>query len=642
MSSSAPNIKTADHAAARSLSYRPEVDGMRAIAVLAVLLYHVMPNVVSGGFVGVDIFFVISGFLITKIISKEAAHGDFNFLRFYARRAARLLPALYVVLLACVLLGWFYLMPSDLFLTTRAALGTVLFASNAVLWRDMKAGYFAPDASENPLLHTWSLGVEEQFYFVFPLLLVVVLRWKRTYLWAMLLAGMGVSLALAQLLLAEKSVAVFFLSPFRAWEFLVGAMLALSKSPRSRILSSSMTATIGLLMMVGSAVLFDAATPFPGLSAAIPVLGTTLLLGATGQQEHIINRILAFRPLVYIGVISYSLYLWHWPVLVYFKLFCGPELSAWESLVVILLSVGMASSSYHWIEKPFRTRAASIYPASVVRIGLVTGLFLVMAVSPAVMSHGAPGRFPPEVAKLDAIKELPLRFIECNAKPCLIGAGASPEYLFWGDSHMHSWVPAVDSILSNSARGGVLVFQGACPPVTSDALKPGNHCVSEWDRVNDQLKRYPSIHTVVLSARWLSYMEKPNRRFREQDMQPKQIAAIYASTARKIKDMGLRVVVIGPVPEYTRSIPMQLMQKISFGWDLDELNIKEQLEMEFVFAHQFTLPEFSGIEYVDPALTICPDECRVSDGSKVFYRDSNHLSAAGAEEFATDTFKFIK
>ena len=214
-----------------SSNYQPDIDGLRAVAVLAVVLHHLSAPLVPGGYVGVDVFFVISGYLITTIITREKAEGQFTFARFYERRAGRIFPALFAVLGVTLVAGWFVLLPSDYAATLRATLGTLFFSSNMVFWRDLAEGYFAPDAKLNPLLHTWSLGVEEQFYVFFPLLLLGCYRCCQKYIFWILLGCGLVSLLGSVLVVKGNSVAVFFLSPFRAWELFAGVLLALGVMP---------------------------------------------------------------------------------------------------------------------------------------------------------------------------------------------------------------------------------------------------------------------------------------------------------------------------------------------------------------------------------------------------------------------------
>ncbi|MCA9130257.1 MAG: acyltransferase [Planctomycetales bacterium] len=639
----APDYQSSDAAqasASHSLPYRPEVDGMRAIAVLAVVLHHVAPTLVTGGYVGVDVFFVISGFLIARIISREILGGKFCFAQFYARRAARLLPALYCVLIATVGLGWFFLLPSEFLSTAKTAVGTILFVSNGVLWRELQRGYFAGDAGENPLLHTWSLGVEEQFYFIFPLLLFVLIRWGRVQTRSVFVMGAVMSLAMAEILLPKKGVAVFFLSPFRAWELLAGALLALAGPYSLGDRTRSAIAFLGLMLIAMSVFLFDPHTRFPGLNALVPVSGAAMMLAATGTNEGALTRALSYPPVVYMGVISYSLYLWHWPIVVFGKLFLGPEVSGVEGLAMISLSIAVASASYHWIERPLRVRANKIAPRIVVSVGLGFGVLFALAIAPGIMTDGAPGRFLPEVSRLDAMGDLPIPFLDCEGTFCHIGEGDRTEFLFWGDSHMLAWSSGIDSMLKSSGRGGILVYQSACPPITPAALKVGSSCAAGSELVNTQLRMRPEITTVVLAARWTYYLAYPNAHFRERSLNPFQVAEKVLSTAQELRNRGVRVIVVGPVPEYSRSVPIQLAQKLAFGWSLDSIDRSDQTQGD-VLEKLFEQQAGNGIQYVDPAKTICTSQCLISDGARVFYRDSNHLSVEGALQFSSGTFSFL-
>lgn len=307
--------------------YRPDIDGLRAIAVLAVVLHHLSAPLLPGGYVGVDVFFVISGYLITSIISREMAEGRFSFASFYERRARRIFPALFAVLAATLVASYALLLPSDMMSTLRAALGTVFFGSNIVFWREMKEGYFAAtDLALNPLLHTWSLSVEEQFYVFFPVLLLLCYRFTRQQVVPVLLFSAMVSLVGAALLVSSKSVAVFFLSPFRAWELLAGSLLALHTVPplRSRMLRE-LIAAAGLLAIVVACFVYDGGTTFPGLAALAPVLGTAALIHAGASGPSLAARLLQLPPMVWVGLISYSLYLWHWPLIVLTRYATGFE-----------------------------------------------------------------------------------------------------------------------------------------------------------------------------------------------------------------------------------------------------------------------------------------------------------------------------
>ena len=290
--------------------YRSDIDGLRAIAVLSVVLYHFGIGGLQGGFVGVDVFFVISGYLITGIIQSELARGEFTLARFYERRARRIFPALFVMLLVTMLAGLFVLLPSDLARLGQAATATVLFVSNALYFR--QSGYFDDASDFNALLHTWSLGVEEQFYVGLPLLLMLVHRYRPQWLLRVIAACALLPFAACVLVQPILAKAVFFLSPFRAWELLLGSLVALGAAPQVR--NGTLRAVLSvaaLAALLGAIAFMRSGVDFPGWKAAIPVLATAVLLHLGAGGRTWVGGVLSWRPLVFVGLISYSLYLWH-------------------------------------------------------------------------------------------------------------------------------------------------------------------------------------------------------------------------------------------------------------------------------------------------------------------------------------------
>lgn len=344
------------------MRYRPEIDGLRAIAVAAVILFHAGFALFSGGFVGVDVFFVISGFLITSIIVEDLKTGRFSLLRFYERRARRILPALFTVMAACVPFAYMLLSPDDLKDFAQSLAAICLFASNVLFWSE--SGYFDTQAELKPLLHTWSLAVEEQFYVVFPLLLLAAWRLGR----GVLLALIG-AIAVASLFTSVDEVrnfpsAAFYLLPSRSWQLLVGALAsffadrwqAADVRPPAVRLAGEAVGWGGMAMIVLALFLFDERTPFPGLNAALPTLGTTLvLLGASDRTS--VGRMLAWRPLVGLGLISYSAYLWHQPLFAFTKHALLAELPTDLAIVLCAVTIVLACLSWRYIEQPFRDRS---------------------------------------------------------------------------------------------------------------------------------------------------------------------------------------------------------------------------------------------------------------------------------------------
>ena len=340
------------------MQYRPEIDGLRAVAVVPVILFHAGFGVFSGGYVGVDVFFVISGYLITTIIVTELAEGRFSIRRFYERRARRILPALFLVMLCCVPFAWMWMLPSQFKEFSQALVAVSFFVSNVLFWR--QSGYFAPAAEENPLLHTWSLAVEEQFYIVFPLLMLAAWRFGRGRVFV-LIAG----LSLLSLLLAEwgwrnTPDANFYLIPTRAWELGVGALCALVLH-RRRPGTNSALAGLGLGLIAMSVLVYDASTPFPSLYALAPVGGTALVI-LYGGAGTLPARLLSGRLMVGIGLISYSAYLWHQPLFAFARLRSPGYPPDTVMALLALATLGLAWLSWRYVEQPFRRRPRPLLP----------------------------------------------------------------------------------------------------------------------------------------------------------------------------------------------------------------------------------------------------------------------------------------
>ena len=365
------------------MRYRPEIDGLRAIAVAAVILFHAGFALFSGGFVGVDVFFVISGFLITSIIVEELKTGRFSVLRFYERRARRILPALFMVMAACIPFAYRLLSPDDLKDFAQSLAAICLFASNVLFWGE--SGYFDTQAELKPLLHTWSLAVEEQFYVVFPLLLMAAWRLGRGVLLSLIGAIAVVSLFLSVDEVRNFPSAAFYLLPSRAWQLLVGALASFvadrwqaADVRQSAVrLAHEAVGWGGMAMIVLALFLFDERTPFPGLNAALPTLGTALvLLGASDRTS--VGRMLAWRPLVGLGLISYSAYLWHQPLFAFTKHALLAELPTGLAIVLCAATIVLACLSWRYIEQPFRDRSlisrGAVFALSAVGMAAFVGL----------------------------------------------------------------------------------------------------------------------------------------------------------------------------------------------------------------------------------------------------------------------------
>lgn len=632
--------------------YRPDIDGLRAVAVLAVVLHHLSAPLVPGGYVGVDVFFVISGYLITSIISREMAEGQFTFARFYERRARRIFPALFAVLAVTLAAGYFLLLPSDYAATLRAALGTLFFSSNLVFWREMQAGYFAAtDAKLNPLLHTWSLAVEEQFYVFFPILLLVCYRYCRKHIFWILLGCALVSLGGAALLVKSKVVAVFFLSPFRAWELLAGSMLAFGYVPavRSRVVREVLVAG-GLLAIVAACFIYDDKTTFPGFTALLPVLGTAAIIHAGASGSTLAGRLLQWRPVVYIGLISYSLYLWHWPLMVLAQYANGMEPLTPYLPVLFVASLLLGSLSYHFIEQPFRRGSRFATRRIVFSSTAVFASLLTAAAVAGLIKNGFADRFDTTVVKLDESRSVEIAYKSCNDRApqmwCILGISESePKTLLWGDSHMLAWAPALQEVLVQKDRRAVFATRSGCPPLFDVESAEQRGCASANLAIKTHLLSHPEIKSIVMAARWGYYFVKGSPLVGDQgevELVNGNAAAqqALAATLQWLHANGRQVILIGPVPVYENSVPLNLALEAATGrrftvTTAEEQRLKNAPFLEVVNAVQ-SAPWFSSL---DPVAWMCGDGCVVMKNGVPLYRDSNHLSVAGAMAFKAELAK---
>mgnify|MGYP000374142345 CR=1 FL=1 len=336
------------------MQYRSEIDGLRAIAVVPVLLFHAGFSLFSGGFVGVDVFFVISGYLISSLIYQEAAAGKFSILNFYERRVRRIIPALIAVIIPSMIIAPFVMLPDDYENFAQSVIATLLFGNNLLL--AVTAGYWDLAAEFKPLLHTWSLGLEEQFYILYPLGLMLVLKIRQSLFPLFLLFGIGVSIAANLFLTPQKPEAFFYFLHFRAWELLLGAFCGYAERWQRDSKGSDLLAGAGLVMILLSVVLLPAELANPSAQAALPCIGTALIL-SFARQGTLVARLLSTGPFIGIGLISYSAYLWHQPLFAFARILSFEEPPLWLFSLLILVTMGLAYLSWRFVEQPFRDRS---------------------------------------------------------------------------------------------------------------------------------------------------------------------------------------------------------------------------------------------------------------------------------------------
>ncbi|PIE00243.1 MAG: acyltransferase [Thiothrix nivea] len=383
------------------MQYRKEIDGLRALAVMPVILFHAGINGFSGGFVGVDVFFVISGYLITSIIMAELENNNFTIAGFYERRARRILPALFFVMLTTLPVAWWLLLPHELVAFGRSIIAVTIFASNILFWQE--SDYFATDSELIPLLHTWSLAVEEQYYVIFPLLLFVCWKFGLRRVTAVIATIAVISLGLAEWGWRHDASANFYLLPSRAWELMAGAgcALYLGHNPRPVGIMSQWLSLTGLGLLLLSVVWLDDTIPFPGVYAILPVLGTVLII-LFAHPDNWTGKLLSIPVLVGIGLISYSAYLWHQPLFAFARLYNADEPAITVILALIALTLLLAVISWRFIERPFRQRH-HFSRRQIFLMSLAGSLILIIIALALMVFDGFPARFVQEPIRADSI-----------------------------------------------------------------------------------------------------------------------------------------------------------------------------------------------------------------------------------------------
>lgn len=607
-------------------AYRPDIDGLRALAVMPVVLYHAGIAGFSGGYVGVDIFFVISGFLITAIIAREIEEQHFSVLHFYERRARRILPALFGLVGSVLVAASVLFLPGDFEDVPKSALSALLFSAN--LWFFTQSGYFQGAAETMPLLHTWSLGVEEQFYIVFPWALMLIAlaarRWRNT----LVCAGAIASLAWAVAVQDRGDGFAFYMLPTRAWELLAGSLLALGAVPmvRSRSAREAWSWT-GIVLILFGVFAYDKQTVFPGLAALPPVLGAALLIHCA--EGTAAGRMLSWKPAVWIGLLSYSLYLWHWPLIVFTEYAQDAPLSPLQSVGVVAVSMLIAWASLKWIETPWRDRKRhsrrGIFAMSTAGLALLGSACLVL------VSFGSwASRFPVEVEQIavSAEERSPVRDICLRTefappdKRCTLGAAVAPDAMLWGDSHgvEYAWVLGLQA-----ERLGQSIAQrtlGSCAPLSgfSDAVSPD--CALFNKAVLAEIESDPSIRTVYLAGYWTE------ERYRQANA-----VARLGKTIAQLQALGRKVVLIGPVPTQPHDVPRALERTAAYDLSPPTPQSAARYRVRTAwFTDNYPRWRARGVTIVDPSRALFTgQESRIYAGGKVLYFDSHHLTLAGAE-----------
>jgi len=632
----------------RALPYRPEIDGLRAVAVLAVVLYHYgVP--IRGGFAGVDVFFVISGYLIGGLLLRErASTGRIALGAFYLRRVRRLLPAYFAMAGVTAAVAWVVLLPFEFREFGKSLIAATVWLSNVQFWRE--AGYFDIAATGKALLHTWSLSVEEQFYLVLPLLLIAVRRRAVAVLWVLGIA----SLAAGVWWTPERPAAAFFLFPFRAWELLAGVLLARWAMAGGTV--PGVVSWLGLGLIVASLFGIKAAG-FPGWQAILPVAGTVMVLAGAGGRSGA-NRILSMRGPVFIGVISYSLYLWHWPVLVLSRYwrdgYAGPvEAAGWLTLAVVLAVVAWAA-----VERPLRR--ARIPARGLIGGAVAAGVVLIAIGGAVFLRDGMPGRFPDAVrAQVAASGDFLQDMSRCGPgdgalsaiEVCRIGPEGAPEVVFWGDSHLRATMDGIAAAAAEAGVPGVIVWHAGCPPLfgvrkSESAATPAEDaaCAADTEALREALPGLGAAR-IVLVARWAYYAEGAgvgldagNGIALDDGADGDVYGRALVRTVEELSESFARVAVMRQVPEIPAYDSRVAARGLAHG-RLTEADVAAMAgvsdealaaRMRAAEAPIMALAAEGAIEVIDPWPVLCPARCTAMPGGVPLYFDNNHLTNRGA------------
>lgn len=619
------------------LTYRPDIDGLRAVSVLSVLLFHFGLTRFSGGFVGVDMFFVISGFLITKILHRETLDGTFSLAAFYERRIKRIFPAMLAVLVATLAAGALILWPADFAGLARSAMFSVAGAANLYFY--WHTGYFDLAAHMQPLLHFWSLAVEEQFYVVWPA--IIYFGTSRTAgtnrrIAAVVAAVIVVSLAAAVVQVPRNPSAAFYLPHLRAWELALGALLTFVPAGAAWRRSRELAAALGLALIAYSVFTLTERDAFPGLNAVPPTLGAALFIWAGAGGLTLIGRALAVAPVRFIGLISYSLYLWHWPIIVFYRQITGREHPPGAHIAALTVgAIVLAALTWRYVEQPFRKRGGVFGRRRVVFTAGIGAALCVMATAGVVVrADGFQGRLDAQVSKVLAYTHYypkkEFRVGQCFQEPggtaadfdraeCIPAPGQK-SVMLWGDSTVAQYYWGIKEPLKAAGYAVGQITASSCPPLLGKVVNDRPNCKAINDFAIEQIQAArPTI--VVLGAMW-----------------PLDAAsyAQFQDTVARIQSAGSQVVVMGNVPRFPDRVPTLLAARMSAAGSHADMGVYDiAKDGDLLFSNQILadwVAKQPGARFVSPVGELCPGGmCPIlsADGLP-FYYDGVHLTDVGA------------
>ena len=654
-------------------NYRPDIDGLRALAVVPVVVFHAGLGL-PGGYVGVDIFFVISGYLITAGLLKDNARGIFSIARFYERRIRRIVPALTVVTLATLAVGAFVLLPSEYDRLGQSAISTALFYSNMHFWSVQN--YFDGGNITHPLLHSWSLSVEEQFYIVWPVAIWAIYRLGLArWLPLLMVLAIAATLAGSEWMLDYSPKTAFYMAPLRAWELLLGALLATGRIPPVRSPAAANGLSLAALAMIGwSIVALTETSRFPGFAAMPSCLGAAILIHLGGADKSIGNRLLALRPLVWIGLLSYSLYLWHWPILSLFTVHKGSGVSPVEGAALALLSLVLAYLSWRFVEQPFRKapgtphrRGGSDWPVLAAGGAALAGVAACGAV--LMITGGFPSRVNAETLAVDSYSREGVA-VETG---CLVDdplpvdlahacfnttAEKQARVAVWGDSFARQYANELRSRYAERGVEPMMLIANGCAPLAGVLPSFGqgrtdDRCETFNDFALRTLGDMPQLDQMIIAGRWsnLYGLELPGReiirtaRFYTTTQQPERTLSHSLDLMKRsldaalthFEERGVRVTLVAEPPRYGEAVKRCVARAL---WDGEDprtacsttIEVQRAFRKPVMDVLQAVAARHPGTRLYDPLPVLCEanGRCNGFESGVLLTEDVDHLSRAGS------------
>lgn len=618
------------------------------------MFFHAKVAGFSGGFVGVDIFYVISGYLITSLIVKDVFTGKFSFVSFYERRIRRIFPALFAVMFFCTLAAAVLFVPEDFLAFGKSMIAMTFFASNMFFEREGGVdGYFGRTSDTQALLHTWSLSVEEQFYLFFPTVLLLLTRWAKARATKVLFLIAGISLVTSIWATHHRPLSAFYILIPRAWELLIGSLLAMRVvPPLNQRVSREIAGLLGLGLVAWPVFAFSEETTFPGLSALFPCLGAWLIIYAGENGPSCVRNILSFRPLVFVGVISYSLYLWHWPMIVFSRYFSAGELNGVETAAIIISVLAMAFISFEYIERPFRGRESPLSRRQIFSFGLAVSVLSVALGFAIYSSHGFPGRYDVltrqlvlrNVDRKDDFEEVCGNWKRevhsiSDIAFCNLGSSSSRKIMFWGDSHVQQLYPLIKKIYDDGelqGRGVVVAVANGCLPAEHlNSIGKGYHCdafthlammraeAQDVDTVFIGFNTWWSVHEDIcpsVNGRCAGRisLEEARRCFLQE----------LTDHIHKLKMDGKRVIVSLPFPIFDKSIPDLEIRNAIFG-RFGLTGVATDITLPSLRDQVAWVAKSTGADLFDPRASLCYEQkCITQLNGVSIYKDNNHIAAS--------------